>query len=606
MWWASPTASAPGRLKCSRGVRGCGATLEAVLLRLLRERLAPYRGLLAGIIVVQLVSVLTSLYLPNLNADIIDRGVVTGDTDYIWRTGGWMLLVSFVSVIASISAAWFASRTAMSVGRDLRSRVFHTVLGFSSREVGQFGAPSLITRSTNDVQQVQMLVLMACNLMVMAPIMMIGGITMALRQDVGLSWLVVVAVPTLAVLIGLIVVRMVPGFRLVQERLDVVNRVMREHLSGIRVIRAFVREPHELERFGEANDNLARASLRVGNLMALMFPSVFLVMNVSTVAIWWFGGHRVAAGDMQIGALTAYMTYLIQILMAVMMATFMFVMIPRASVAAERIGEVLGTSPSVVPPADPQRPTESHGVVELDGATMCYPGADAPVLRDITLRAEPGTTVAIVGSTGSGKSTLLSLVARLIDVTDGAVRIDGVDVRDLDPEALWGRIGIVPQQAYLFSGTVATNLRYGNPDATDDELWQALEIAQARDFVERMDGGLDAAIDQGGTNVSGGQRQRLCIARALVASANIYLFDDSFSALDVATDRRLREALAPHVRHATVFVVAQRISSIRDADQILVLEDGAAVGLGTHHELLESCPEYREIVESQLGSRDAA
>ena len=437
--------------------------------------------------------------------------------------------------------------------------------------------------------------------------MMVGGVMMALHQDVGLSWLMVVAVPVLAVAIGLIVSRMVPGFRTVQERLDGVNRVMREHLSGIRVVRAFVREPHELQRFGAANSALANAQIRVGNLMAFMFPTVFLVMNLSTVAVWWFGGHRVGDGDLQIGALSAYMSYLMQILMAIMMATFMLVMIPRAAVAAERITAVLDTRSSVVEPPSPILPDGGvRGVVELEHAEMRYPGADEPVVRDLSFTARPGQRVALIGSTGSGKSTVLGLVARLFDVTAGAVRIDGVDVRELDPQALWGSIGLVPQHAYLFSGTVASNLRYGKPDATDDELWSALETAQARDFVERMDGGLDAVIEQGGSNVSGGQRQRLCIARALVAKPRIYLFDDSFSALDLATDRRLRAALAPQVKDATVLIVAQRVSTITDADLIIVLEDGAAVGMGTHEELLATCAPYREVVDSQLGRQEGA
>lgn len=576
-----------------------------MLLTLVRERLRPYRGLLLALVVAQLISVAASLYLPNLNADIVDRGVARADTGYIWRTGGWMLAVSLLQVIASIIVAWISSRVAMFAGRDTRGAVFAAVQRFSTREVGRFGAPSLITRCTNDVQQVQMLILMGSNLMVMAPIMMVGGVIMALRQDVGLSWLMVVAVPVLAIVIGLIVSRMVPGFRLVQRYIDVVNRVMREHLSGIRVIRAFVREAHERERFEAANRQLTDASIRVGNLMALMFPIVFLVMNVSTVAVWWFGAHRVASGEMQIGAVTAYMTYLIQILMSVMMATFMFVMVPRAAVSAERIQEVLDTPSSVVPPADPKRPEQLRGVVDLVGATMQYPGADTPVLCDVTLHAEPGQTVAVIGTTGSGKSTLLSLIARGFDATAGSVQIDGIDVRELDPSVLWGHLGLVSQQAYLFSGTVASNLRYGRPDATDDDLWEALTIAQGRGFVEAL-GGLDATIDQGGSNVSGGQRQRLCIARALVARPSIYLFDDSFSALDLATDRRLRTELAPYVRNATVFVVAQRVSTITTADQILVLDDGRVLGHGTHHELLRDCEAYREIVDSQLGPAEGA
>ncbi|GGB30029.1 multidrug ABC transporter ATP-binding protein [Flexivirga endophytica] len=577
-----------------------------MLFKLIRERLAPYSGLLLGLVLLQLVNVGANLYLPTLNADIIDKGVTKGDTGFIWSTGGIMLAVSLVQIVGSIGAAFFGARIAMFFGRDTRGAIFRSVGRFSAREMNQFGAPSLITRSTNDVQQVQTLVLMSCTLMVGAPIMMIGGVIMALRQDAGLSWLVLVAVIVLGVAVGSVVRKMVPGFRLVQKRIDVVNRVMREHLSGVRVIRAFTREPYEERRFDEATDSLTEISTKVGSLMMIMFPMVITVMNLSTIGVWWFGAHQVADGEVQIGSLSAYMTYLIQILMSVMMATFMFMMIPRASVAAERITEVIGTEPSVVPPPKPVTPGDVRGVVELNGATMQYPGADDPVLRSVDLRAEPGQTIAIIGSTGSGKSTLLSLIARLFDTTSGTVRIDGVDVRDLDPQLLWGHIGIVPQKAYLFSGTIASNLRYGNPDATDEQLWQALEVAQARDFVERMDGGLQAAVTQGGTNVSGGQRQRLCIARALVAQPRIYLFDDSFSALDLATDRRLREALAPHVREATVFIVAQRVSTIRNADTILVLDDGHVVGAGTHDDLLVSSEEYREIVASQGGTAEEA
>ncbi|WP_446666770.1 ABC transporter ATP-binding protein [Flexivirga sp. B27] len=573
-----------------------------MLFRLIRDRLAPYSGLLLGLVLLQLVNVGANLYLPTLNADIIDKGVTKGDTGVIWSTGGLMLAVSFIQVVGSIGAAFCGARIAMSFGRDTRASIFRAVGRFSAREMNEFGAPSLITRSTNDVQQVQMLVLMSCTLMVGAPIMMVGGVIMALRQDAALSWLVLVAVIVLGVAVGSVVRKMVPGFRLVQKRIDIVNRVMREHLSGVRVIRAFTRERYEERRFDDATDSLTEISTRVGSLMMMMFPTVITVMNLSTIGVWWFGAHQIANGDVEIGSLSAYMTYLIQILMSVMMATFMFMMIPRASVAAERITEVVRTEPSVQPPSEPVTPAGVRGVVELDGATMQYPGADDPVLRDVTLRAEPGQTVAIIGSTGSGKSTLLSLIARLFDTTSGRVSIDGVDVRDLDPQLLWGHTGIVPQKAYLFSGTVATNLRYGNPDATDEQLWEALEVAQARDFVERMDGGLDAAVTQGGTNVSGGQRQRLCIARALVARPRIYLFDDSFSALDLATDRRLREALVPHVRQSTVFIVAQRVSTIRSADMILVLDDGHVVGSGTHDELLMSCEEYREIVASQGGA----
>ena len=577
-----------------------------MLARLVKERLRPYLPFVIALTAFQLVSVIAQLYLPNLNADILDIGVVTGNTTYIWHTGGWMLLITAFQICAAVGAAYMGARIAMGVGRDLRGAIFSKVGSFSAREVNQFGAPSLITRSTNDVQQVQMVVLMGCTLMISAPIMMVGGVVMALKEDVGLSWLMVLAVVVLATVISLIVRKMVPGFRLMQKRIDLVNRVMREHLSGVRVIRAFVREPYERKRFTEVNNSLTDVAIRVGALMMTMFPSVFLVMNASTVAIWWFGSHQIDQGSVQIGSLTAYMTYLIQILMSVMMATFMFMMIPRASVSADRITEVLDTEPSVEPPRNPLRPSALRGVVELDSVSMQYPGADEPVLRNVTLRAEPGQTVAIVGSTGAGKTTLISLIARLFDTTAGTLKIDGIDVHDLDPDQLWGHIGIVPQKAYLFSGTVASNLRYGNPEATDEQLWEALTVAQARDFVERMEGGLDAEISQGGTNVSGGQRQRLCIARALVARPTIYLFDDSFSALDLATDRRLRAALAPHVTSATVFLVAQRISTITGADQIVVLDDGEVKGIGTHDELMADCEEYQEIVASQTGGEDAA
>lgn len=570
-----------------------------MLSRLVTRHLRKYPQLTVALILLQLLSVVASLYLPSLNADIIDKGVTRGDTGYIWRTGGWMLAVSFVQVLAAITAAYVAARLAMFYGRDARSSLFERVGQFSSREVNAFGAPTLITRSTNDVQQVQMVVLMGATLMVAAPIMMVGGVVMALRESVSLSWLILVAVIALGVSISLIIRQLVPGFRAVQVKLDGVNRIMREHLSGVRVIRAFTREGFEQERFNAANDDLSRLLIRTGRLMGALFPVVFLVMNLSTTAVWWFGGHQVADGGLEIGALTAYMTYLMQILMSVMMATFMFMMIPRAAVSAERISEVLDTEPSVVPPSAPRTPEHIRGVVDLRDVGMSYPGADVPVLQDVSLHAEPGQTVAIIGATGSGKTTLLSLIARLFDATAGDVLVDGVDVRELDPQLLWGRIGIVPQKSYLFTGTVASNLRYGDPDASDEQLWQALEIAQAAEFVRALDGGLDAPVSQGGTNFSGGQRQRLCIARALVSRATIYLFDDSFSALDLRTDRALRTALAPHTREATVFVVAQRVSTIRDADQIIVLEDGRVVGHGRHEELLADCVEYQEICESQ-------
>ncbi len=571
-----------------------------MLTRLLRTYLRPYRRELTYVLVLQLIGTIASLYLPSLNADIIDLGVVPGDTGYIVTTGFWMLAVTLLQVVCSIGAVWFGARVAMAFGRDVRAGVFHRVGSFSDREVSAFGAPSLITRTTNDVQQVQLLVVMVCTMFVTAPIMCVAGIILALNEDVGLSWLVAVCVPVLVICIGLIVMRMVPQFRKMQDRLDDVNRVLREQLSGIRVVRAFVREPAEARRFADANTALTDTALRVGRLQALIFPTVLLILNASSVAVLWFGAQRVDMGAMQIGSLTAFLNYLIQILMAVMMATFISMLIPRAAVCAERINEVLDTEPSVHPPAEGVRDPEGYGEVEFRGVEFRYPGAVDPVLSDITFNAGPGRMTAIIGSTGSGKTTLLTLIPRLVDVTEGAVLVDGVDVRELDPDVLWRRIGLVPQKAYLFTGTVASNLRYGNPDATDEELWQALEIAQARDFVEAMPDQLDAEIAQGGTNVSGGQRQRLAIARALVRRPEIYLFDDSFSALDLATDAALRAALRPHIDQAAVIVVAQRVSTILEADQIIVLDNGSVVGIGTHRELLDTCPTYVEIVESQL------
>ena len=577
-----------------------------MLLRLLRTYLSPYKPWLSVIVVLQFLATGAMLYLPSLNADIIDNGVAQGDTHYVLRLGAVMLGVSLLQSVCSVIAAWFASQAAMAFGKDLRAAVFGRVGTFSSREVMHFGAPSLITRATNDVQQVQMLALMTCTMAVMIPVMMIGGIVMSMRQDLGLSWLVAVVAPVLAVCIGIVVSRMVPYFRLVQERLDGVNKVLREQITGIRVVRAFVREPLETRRFAKANDDLTDVSVRAGRWLATMFPLVMLVANVASVAVIWFGGHRVDDGTMEVGSLTAFLSYLMQIVMSVMMGTFMMMMIPRASVCADRIGEVIDTDSTVVPPAAPVTEVDVRGHLDLEGVGVTYPGAEAPVLTGVSLSARPGQTVAVIGSTGAGKTTLVNLVPRLMDATEGRVLVDGVDVRDLAPETLWARIGLVPQRAFLFSGTVASNLRYGNPDATDEELWEALEIAQAKDFVSAMPEGLGAPIAQGGTNVSGGQRQRLAIARALVRRPEIYLFDDAFSALDLATDARLRAALEPVTRDATVVIVAQRLATIRDADLIIVLEDGEVVGRGTHDELLADNPTYQEIAASQGITEEAA
>jgi len=577
-----------------------------MLIRLLRTYVGPYARPLAVVVLLQLFATMAALYLPSLNADIIDKGIARGDTGYILSTGGWMLLVSFVQIVSSVAAVYFGARTAMSFGRDLRAAIFHRVGQFSSREVAHFGAPSLITRNTNDVQQIQMLVVLTCTMMISAPIMCVGGILMALRQDIGLSWLMFVSVPVLVVAIGLIIRKMVPQFRAMQTRIDAVNRVLREQITGIRVVRAFVREAYETQRFGAANTDLTGTALRAGRLMVMIFPVVMLVLNWSSVAVLWFGAGRVDNATIQVGALTAFLSYLMQILMSVMMATFMLMMVPRAAVCAERIVEVLDTRSSVVPAPRPVTRLGRRAGLEMRDVSFHYPGAERALLTGISFRAEPGSVTAIIGSTGAGKTTLLSLVPRLVDATTGRVLIGGVDVRDLDAELLWSRIGFVPQRPYLFTGTIASNLRYGNPDATPDELWRCLDIAQARDFVERMPEGLDAPMAQGGTNVSGGQRQRLSIARALVRRPEIFLFDDSFSALDVGTDARLRAALRPVTRDAAVIIVGQRVSTIVDADQILVLEDGAIVGIGRHQELLSSCSTYAEIVQSQLRAEDAA
>ncbi|MEK9520140.1 ABC transporter ATP-binding protein/permease [Streptomyces venezuelae] len=577
-----------------------------MLIRLLRTHLGPYRKPIALLVLLQFLQTCASLYLPTLNADIIDNGVVAGDTGYILRFGALMVGVSVVQVVCNIGAVFYGARTASALGRDVRAAVFDRVQSFSARELGHFGTPSLITRTTNDVQQIQMLVLMAFTLMVSAPIMCVGGIVMALGQDVPLSGVLLAVVPVLAVSVSLIVRRMRPLFRTMQERLDTVNRVLREQITGNRVIRAFVKDDYEEERFRGANAELTEVSMATGRLMALMFPVVMTVVNISSVAVVWFGAHRIDSGGMQIGALTAFLAYLMQIVMAVMMATFMFMMVPRAEVCAERVEEVLATESSVVPPVKPVTTLHRRGHLEVRSADFRYPGAEESVLKDVRLEARPGETTAIIGSTGSGKSTLLGLVPRLFDATGGEVLVDGVDVRDLAPDLMARTVGLVPQKPYLFSGTVATNLRYGRPDATDEELWHALHVAQAADFVRNLEAGLNAPIAQGGTNVSGGQRQRLAIARTLVQRPEIYLFDDSFSALDYETDALLRAALARETADSTVVIVAQRVSTIRDADRIVVLDEGRVVGTGRHQELMADNETYREIVLSQLTEAEAA
>ncbi|MDO8152477.1 ABC transporter ATP-binding protein [Isoptericola sp. b408] len=582
-----------------------------MLVALIRRYLRPYLGAVFVLLVLQLVQTLATLYLPSLNADIVDQGVVQGDTGYILRVGGWMLVVSLGQVVCAVGAIFLGARAATAFGRDLRRDLFDAVQGFSARELGQFGAPSLITRTTNDVQQVMMMVLLTFTIMVVAPIMMIGGVVMALREDGSLSLLLLVVVPVLGVTLGLLLWRMVPYFRAMQARIDAINGVLREQITGLRVVRAFVRERAEAERFAAANTRLYDVSLGAGKLMALAFPTVMLIMNLSQVAVLWFGAGEVADGSLQVGSLIAFLSYIMFILMAVMMSTMMFMMVPRASVAAGRISEVLATESSVVEPAAPvalARLSDGagpRGRVTFDGVRFGYPGADAPVLQDLTFTAEPGRTTAIIGSTGSGKTTLLNLVPRLYDPTGGQVRLDGVDVRDLSLADLGSVLGLVPQQAYLFSGTIADNLRYGRPEATEDEMWEALDVAQARDVVEALPEGLQAPVSQGGTTFSGGQRQRLAIARAVIRRPLVYLFDDSFSALDYATDARLRAALRPRTAEATVLVVAQRVATIRDADQILVLDHGRIVGRGTHTELLASNETYAEIVTSQMSLEEA-
>ena len=577
-----------------------------MLIRLLRSHLRPYRRQLLVVVILQSLQAALGLYLPRLNARIIDEGVIAEDVPFIWRMGGFMLLCTLGQVVLTIVAVYIGSKVAMAYGRDVRRDLFDRVTGFSAREVGTLGAPTLITRITNDVQQVQMLVQMSLTMLVSAPIWAIGGIIMAMREDVGLSWLLFTSIPILLLIVGNIIRAMVPEFQKMQDHIDGLNRVLREQITGMRVVRAFVREPQEVERFGAANDAVTESALKSGRLMSFMFPTAIAMTNFASVAVVWFGSNRIASGDMKVGAMVAYITYLVQILMSVMMSTFIASMWPRASVSADRIVEVLDTESSVVAPSSPVTAMPQRATVQFIGASFGYPGAESDVLHDITFTCLPGQTTAIIGSTGSGKTTLLGLVPRLFDVTSGRVLVNGVDVRELDPLRLGEQIGLVPQKPYLFSGTVASNLRYGRPDATDDEMWHALEVAQAADFVRAMPGGLDANIVQGGSNVSGGQRQRLAIARALVRRPDVYLFDDSFSALDVATDARLRAALLPETRDAAVLLVGQRVATIRGADQILVIEDGRIVGIGTHDELLRSCETYQEIVESQLQAEEAA
>lgn len=577
-----------------------------MLITLMRSHLLPYRRLLIAVVLLQIVAVGATMTLPTLNAMLIDRGVLTGDTSYILRIGAVMLALSLVQAVFGIGATWFGSRAGMGFGRDVRDELFHTVTGFSTREVDGFGAPSLITRITNDVQQVQTLVVMLCTTFISAPITIVIGIFLAVREDGPLSLILLASIPVLLLSIGLIIVRVVPRFREMQERIDRVNQVLREQIVGMRVIRAFVREPMETQRFGEANDRLTRTATVTSRYMSSMFPTVMFVLNVSSAAAVWIAGDRISAGQMQIGALIAFLTYLVQILMAVMMATFVAVMWPRAAVCADRVLEVLDTDSSIVTADHPINAIDGTGTLEFRNVSFAHPGAEKPVLSNISFTARPGETTAIIGSTGSGKTSLVNLIARLIDTTEGSVLVDGVDVRELDPEVLWRTVAIVPQKPYLFSGTIRSNLLFADPDATESDLWTALEIAQAADFVNAMPERLDAPISQGGTNVSGGQRQRLAIARALVRRPTVHVFDDSFSALDLATDARLRTALLPVTADRTMIVVAQRVSTIRNADQILVLEHGECIGLGTHEELIADCPTYAEIVASQLTAEEAA
>ena len=577
-----------------------------MLVNILKRYLVPYKRSVAFILLLLLIQSVANLYLPNLNADLINNGVAKGDLSYIWKVGGIMLGTSALIMGASIWLSYLSSKVSMAFGRDLRQGIFTTVEGFSARELNQFGAPSLITRNTNDVQQVQMVLFIGLTMMVAAPITGIGAIIMAAKTDLKLSSLLLVAIPVMSLLIWWLLHRVVPLFRVLQVKIDRINLVLREQIAGIRVIRAFVKTEFEEARFDDVNQDLMNNQLAVTRTFAVMFPALMLILNLSSVAVIWFGGHLIDSGQMQIGNMTAFLTYMMQILSSVMMAVMMSLMIPRAAASAERIQEVLATESSVVDTTNPQTPARRSGVVEFRNVEFRYPGAEHPILTDISFTAKPGEVTAIVGSTGSGKTTLLNLLPRFIDVTQGAVLLDGVDVREQSLEALWHEIGLVPQRAFLFGGTIASNLRYGNPNASDEDLWHALEIAQAKGFVEELGEKLEAPVAQGGTNFSGGQRQRLSIARALVKRSHLYLLDDSFSALDYTTDAKLREALEADAKDAAIIIVAQRISTILNAQQIIVLENGKVAGIGSHHELMKSCQVYQEIVLSQLSPEEAA
>ncbi|HSS61409.1 MAG TPA: ABC transporter ATP-binding protein [Candidatus Limnocylindrales bacterium] len=576
-----------------------------MLISLLRTFVRPYTREVAIVLVLVLVQSVANLYLPNLNADIINNGVAKGDIPYIWRTGAVMLGITLGLGVLAVAGIYWASLASQAVGRDLRAAVFGRVQNFSAREMNRFGTPSLITRNTNDVQQIQLFLQVALTMMVSAPLMAVGGVIMALRENVTLSALLVVVVPLLAGIVAFMFAKAIPLFRSMQAKIDRINQVLREQIMGVRVIRAFRRADFEGRRFEEANYDLTATALRVNRIFVYAFPAVLLVMNLTTIAILWFGGHLVDSGQLSIGNLTAFMQYILQILMSLMMAIALVILVPRAEASAQRLQDVITTAPSIGEPPRAVEPAQLTGIVEFRDVTFGYPGGEKPVLQKVTFAIQPGETTAIIGGTGSGKTTLLNLIPRFFDVTGGSVRLDGVDVRERGLDSLWSRMGLVPQRAYLFSGTVASNLRFGNEQASDADLWHALEVAQARDFVEQMPGGLDAPIDQGGTNVSGGQRQRLAIARALVKRPAVYLFDDCFSALDAGTDSRLRAALRADTREATVLIIAQRVSTIMHADRIIVLDEGHVVGIGAHDELMATCEPYREIVDSQLGEAAA-